>query len=204
MFQQILSFAGHNPMTVGSLLGIVIAVVALAAIYLLAPGVSGSADVFGPVQVSDLATVSTTQNDTLGRLRFEGGKWYKYVNIKNHTATVAGAAGDPVGYYAVTGYTNNRVVIDLSDADSPAFAAGVLMGTVTGTLDVDYYGWIQCTGAATVVTAVSSGAAGAPFTLNATDKTFAKAAESDSAAVYKQVAGISINTTTGVVLTCPL
>ena len=150
-----------------------------------------------------LTDVTSTATNALGTIYHDGTKKYKYVNIKNTTATVAGAAGDPVGYFAVTGYTNNRVVIDLSDADSPAFAAGVLCGTVTGTSGTDYYGWIQITGAATTVTSVSSAAAGAPFTLNATDKTFVKAAESDTAAVYKQVAGISINTTTGIVLTCP-
>ena len=154
---------------------------------------------------SKLTDVDSVAREALGTLRFEGNKVFKYVEIKNVTATVAGAKGDPVGYAATgaNGYLNSKVVLDLTDADNPALMAGVLQGTVTGTLGTSYFGWIQIRGPATLLTAVTNGAAGAAFTMVATDKTCIKAAESDAAAVYKQVAGWSYNATTGVVLGCP-
>lgn len=157
--------------------------------------------------VLDALTVVSTDgaHNELGAIWWIGNKAYKYVNIKNTTATVAGALGDPVGYFAVTGYGANRVVIDESDADNPPLCAGVLQGTVVGTLTVDYWGWIQIKGAATLVTAVTNGTSGAPVFLlgSTTDKTMQRANEADSAAVYKQVCGYSLNTTTGVYLDCP-
>lgn len=53
--------------------------------------------------VTKLTDVNSTAQEVLGTLRFEGNKVYKYVEIKNTTATVAGAAGDPVAYFAATG-----------------------------------------------------------------------------------------------------
>jgi hypothetical protein len=151
-----------------------------------------------------LDDVDTSDVEGVGTIRYEGNSIYKYVKIAHDGDTVAGAAGDPVAYEAVNGYDNHHVVIDLTDADNPAFCAGVLMGTVAGTDGTSYYGWIKVQGPITLLTAVTSGAAGAMCTMVATDKTWQKAAESDGTAVYKQVCGISINTTTGVVVTCPL
>jgi len=150
--------------------------------------------------VTKLTDVNSTAQEVLGTLRFEGNKVYKYVNIKNTTATVAGAAGSLVGYFAATGYLNNRVVIDESDADAAVNPAGALCGTVAGVLTVDYYGWIQIRGYCILDTAVTSGAAGSPFYLlgSTTDKT-----GSILTAVTQAQCGVSMNTTTGVVLTCP-
>lgn len=147
---------------------------------------------------SKLTDVGSVAQEPLGTIRVEGNKKYKYVNIKNHTATVAGVAGSMVGYYALTGYLNNRVVIDLSDADSPVFAAGALCGTVVGTLDVDYYGWIQIKGACTLDTAVTNGAASDPIYLSTTDKTCVLPTATET----QSICGCSYNTTTGVVLDC--
>lgn len=146
--------------------------------------------------LTPLTQIDTVAQEALGTLRLENGNWYKYVNIKNTTATVAGAAGSLVGWFAATGRTINRVVIDLSDADAIVIGAGALMGTVTGTLTVDYYGWIQLTGAVTLDTAVTSAAAGKSFFLSTTDKTGTVGANA-----YDQKLGISTNATTGAILT---
>lgn len=149
--------------------------------------------------VTKLTDVNSTAQEVLGTLRFDGNKVYKYVEIKNTTATVAGAAGDPVAYFAATGYGNNRVVIDLTDADATVpFSAGVLCGTITGTLAVAEYGWIQIKGLSTLLTAVTSGAAGKTFKLSTTDKT-----ASVSTAATDNFMGVSMNATTGVCLDCP-
>ena len=123
-----------------------------------------------------LTDVDTIKKEQLGVIRWEGNKCYKYVKIQNTTATVAGVAGDPVAYGAATGYTNNLVVIDLSDADASfALPAGVLVGSVTGTAGTAYYGWIQIKGPATVVTAIAGTPAdGDLLELAATDKTVQK------------------------------
>lgn len=155
------------------------------------------------VFLTKLTDVDTRDLEGVGTIRIEGSKVYKYVKIAHDGDTVAGAKGDPVAYEAVDGYSNHHVVIDLADADNPAFCAGVLQGTVAGVDGTSYYGWIQVKGEATLLTSVTNAAAGAPCTMVATDKTWQKAAEADSTAVYKQVCGISINTTTGVVVDCP-
>lgn len=152
--------------------------------------------------ISPLTEVTTVQKEPLGTLRFEGKKRYKYVAIKNTTATVAGAAGSMVAYGAVTGYDNNLVVVDLTDADAIPIAAGVLLATVTGTAGTTYYGWVQYQGRATLDTAVTNGAIGAPFYLSTTDKTCVRTVEVDSGGAVKQNAGVSFNATTGVILRC--
>lgn len=150
------------------------------------------------VFVTRLTDTDLTDKEGIGSLRQEGNAWYKYCKIMNTTATVAGVAGSLVGYFAATGYAAHRVVLDLSDADSAVFCAGALCGSVVGTLTVPYYGWVQIKGPCTLDTAVGSGAAGSPFYLGNTDKTAAI-----SSAATQSNAGISMNTTTGVVLDCP-
>jgi hypothetical protein len=153
---------------------------------------------------SPLDEVSSVARDQLGALREEGGSLYKYVKIQNTTATVAGAKGDPVAYKASTGYLSNTVVLDLTDADPQVFCAGCLEGTVTGTAGTAYYGWIKIKGPVTAVAAITSGEDGVPVYLTTTDKTFAKAVEADTAADYKQVAGICIDASDKTIaLDCP-
>lgn len=138
---------------------------------------------------SAIDEVTTVRRDTLGALRWQNGALYKYVEIRN-TATVAGVAGDPVAYFASTGFSNHRVVIHLADADTNPIPAGLLCGSVEGTANTSYYGWIQLTGLATVPTAVGSGIVGVPVYLTTTNKTLAKAAESDGGADYRTIVGI--------------
>lgn len=143
---------------------------------------------------SDLTDVDTSARDPLGAIRWDRGKKYKYVKIRNTTATVAAVAGDVVGYEAEDGVSNHTVVIDLSDADSPPVPAGVLQGTVAGvhSPQVSYYGWILLTGPFTANQALGGSAGdGHPLYLNATDKTLDKAIEVDTAGVYKTVCAVA-------------
>jgi len=115
--------------------------------------------------------VSSTLKDKLGDWRFVDGKVYKYVKLQNATATVAGVSGDPVAYGATSGYDNNLVVLDMSDAESQPVGAGFLNATVVGTLATAYYVWITIKGLVTVPTAVGSGVVGSTVRLTSTDKT---------------------------------
>lgn len=114
--------------------------------------------------------VSTTKKDMLGKIVEYQGKTYKYVEVRN-SATVAGAAGDPVSYFAATGYENNRAVVRDADADAQPIGAGILQGTVAGVADTSYYCWVQIRGVATVLTTVTSGVVGSGVMMGAADKT---------------------------------
>ena len=118
-----------------------------------------------------LTDVDTTAVDKVGALRWDNGKLYKYVRLYNDTATVAGGAGDPVNYDALTGHSTHTVVLDNTDADAQPVGAGLLMATAVGTLDTSFYLWIQLTGAAIVPLAVTSGVLGSDCMPGTTDKT---------------------------------
>jgi len=148
---------------------------------------------------SKLTDVDSVARDQLGTIRFEGNKVYKYVEVRNVTATVAGVAGDGVAYGAAGGYNSNKVVLDLSDADgTKAIAAGILLAAVAGVLATSYFCWAQIKGGATLAIAVTAGVIGQGFNLTTVDKTFAV-----NAAVTDQKAGYSVSATTAVVLDCP-
>lgn len=137
--------------------------------------------------VTPLDAVETTDKEGVGVLRFEGNSVYKWVKLLNSTATVAGAAGDPVGYAAATGHSTHTVVIDLTDADAAPVCAGFLMGTVTGTAGTAYYCWIKIKGPVTVVAAIGGTPAdGNAVYLGTTDKTLTKAT-----AVTQAICGIA-------------
>jgi len=75
------------------------------------------------------------------------GKVYKYVKVRNETATVAGAAGDVVGYLGSPSATeNNTVVTDNTDAATKPVGAGVLLADVAGVLATSYFCWVQIRG----------------------------------------------------------
>jgi hypothetical protein len=97
---------------------------------------------------ANLTSNDSTAQFALGTI-FEayGGKKYKYVELKNETATVAGAVGDVVGYLGSPSATeNNTVVTDNTDAATKPVGAGVLGVAVVGTLAVAEYVWVQVTG----------------------------------------------------------
>lgn len=146
-----------------------------------------------------LTDVSTVQREALGVIRVgDGGKMYKYC-VLNNSATVAGVNGDGVVYFAATGYQNNRVCTRAADGDATVpFAAGIILASAAGVAATLYYLWVQIKGLATLSIAVTSGAAGKTFKMSTTDKTFTVAT-----AATDNYAGISMNATTGVILTCP-
>lgn len=115
--------------------------------------------------------VSTTLRDTLGDIRFQNGKWYKYVKLQNTTATVAVVAGDPLAYGITSGYDNNLVVSDMTDAETQPVGAGFATATIAGVLATAYYVWIQIKGLVTVPTAIGSGVVGSNVRMTSTDKT---------------------------------
>lgn len=118
-----------------------------------------------------LSAVNTSAKEELGTIRFEGNDVYKYVKIRNVTATVAGVAGDPVAY-RVDEYDAHHVVLDITDADTIPIGAGCIQGTVTGTLATDYFGWIKIKGLQAIPTALAgTPAVGDDVGILATDKT---------------------------------
>tara|TARA_R100001377_G_scaffold84455_1_gene68047 strand:+ start:2865 stop:3338 length:474 start_codon:yes stop_codon:yes gene_type:complete len=97
--------------------------------------------------------VNVTSNDSSAQIALgtiyeaAGGKKYKYVELRNETATVAGAIGDVVGYLgSPSASENNTVVTDNSDAATKPVGAGVLGVAVVGTLAVAEYVWVQVSG----------------------------------------------------------
>ncbi len=119
-----------------------------------------------------LTDVSTTDREGVGNIRWEGGSAYKYLRLRNTTATVAMVAGDVAAYGAATGYSGNLCVSDLTDADASPIGAGVAMAAIAGVLATDYYAWFQLKGPRTVAQALGGSAAdGDELCINATDLT---------------------------------
>jgi len=112
--------------------------------------------------ITPLDTVDTSDLEGVGTHRWEDNKLFKYVKFLNTTATVAGAAGDVVAYTAEDGYDDSEVCTDLSDADSKPVGAGILQATITGTLAVAYFCWIQIKGMTTLNIAIETSNDGSP------------------------------------------
>lgn len=125
--------------------------------------------------LTKLADVNSTDKEGVGVLRWEGNKCYKYVKHMHTGATVAGAIGDAVVYFAVTGGVDQRVVVDDTDADPVPHGAGILMGVIVGTDAVAEYCWIQIKGPAVVLQTIagSSPADGQSLMASGSDKTVA-------------------------------
>ena len=120
------------------------------------------------------------------------GKVYKFVLYDEGTGALDLAAGDVVYYVDDTGYGAHTVSADVSDATGQEIGAGVAVTAVTA--DASYF-WVQIKGAATVSTTIGGSAGdGDPLTcVGAADKALTKAAESDTAAVYKPVVAIAVD-----------
>lgn len=112
--------------------------------------------------VTPLDEVSSTDKEGVGKIRFQGGKWYKWCKLQNTTATVAVVAGDAVAYDAEDGHRNSHVVSDLTDAGTKPCCAGTVCGTVAGVLATAYYCWVQIKGAVTVAQAIANSLDGTP------------------------------------------
>lgn len=130
---------------------------------------------FAQAFAQGLTEVSTTEKVPLGTVRDEGTKRYRYCKLRNVTATVAGAAGDPVAYAVAATSADEgvcTVVLDLTDAAAVPIFAGVLLATVAGVLATDYFVWVQFSGPVTSLPAIA-GTIGQGFKLGAADKTWA-------------------------------
>ncbi len=107
------------------------------------------------------------------------GKKFKYVNLNNTSATVAGAAGD-IAAYGLSGVNDNLVVLDNNDAATKPIGAGVVMATITGTQTTSYYVWLQVTGAFTANNnLLGSPSDGDALYLSTTDKVLTLATAAD-------------------------
>ena len=118
----------------------------------------------------------------------QGTKTFRYVKLRNETATVAVASGDMLAYLASpvagSGATLNHefhtVVSDNTDAATKPIAAGVAGATVAGVASTAYYGWVQCGGFAIVnQTIAGTPADGDALFLSTTDKTLTLATAAD-------------------------
>ena len=130
------------------------------------------------VYVTALTETSLTDLEGIGTIRFQNGKWYKWVKYDDGTADLDIVAGDFLNYLASTGYATNVVVADTADADATTpFGAGVAVAAVTVT---NTYMWIQIMGLVTL-SLDPTGTPGDSNTLvpSATDKALAIATASD-------------------------
>jgi hypothetical protein len=133
------------------------------------------------VPASDLTSYGTTQKWTLGSTYVEDdtGKEYKYVQILNTSATVAGAAGDVAGW-GLAGADDFLAVLDVTDAATKPIGAGVVLGTVTGTAGTTYYGWLQTKGPFTaLVDLAGTPSDGDALFLSTTDSTLTLSTAAD-------------------------
>ncbi len=109
------------------------------------------------------------------------GEKYKYVELKNETATVAVVAGDVLGYLGSPGASeNNTVVSDNTDAATKPVGAGVAMAAIAGVAATAYYTWVQVTGPFTAANNLAGTPAdGDALFLSTTDKTLTLATAAD-------------------------
>lgn len=146
--------------------------------------------------------VSSQDDNGVGTIRWDANatKCYKWVKVVT-TASQTAVAGDLVGYKALTGYALSTVSHDGSaDCDAVPVPAGALVAALTAAQSTaGVYCWIQIKGACTLSIAVVNGVAGDEFLLSTTDKTGTLRLDASLA----KACGISMNTTTGVILDCP-
>lgn len=141
----------------------------------------------------NVAQVDTEQAFTLGTIYSDySGKEYKYVTYAEGTGAFDLASGDVVYYVDDTGYGASTVTADVSDATGAELGAGVAPAAVTA--DGSFF-WAQISGPATCAVALGGTAGdGDPLTcVGAADKALTKAAESDTAAVYKAVCAYAVD-----------
>lgn len=148
---------------------------------------------------ADVSEVFTSLTDgktpALGDVFYgSGNKIYKFVQYAEGTGALDLAVGDVVYYVDDTGYGAHTVTADVSDATGQEIGAGVAAAAVTAN---GSYFWVQIKGAATLAVAIGGSAGnGDPLTcVGAADKALTKAAESDTAAVYKPVVAIAVDAT---------
>lgn len=150
------------------------------------------------VFATGLTETSLTDIEGLGAIRFENGKWYKWVLYDDGTANLDIVAGDFLMYLASTGYGLGTVVADTDDADATTpFGAGVAVAAVTVTAT---YMWMQIKGIVTLSIDPSGTPADSNALVPGADKTMAIATASD----VEHLCGHTINDASKIVyLDCP-
>ena len=141
------------------------------------------------IDTSEWTTTPLFALGTLGMtMTTQGAKTFRYVKLRNETATVAVVAGDMLAYLASpvagSGATLNdefhTVVSDNTDAATKPIAAGMAMASAAGVLATTYYGWVQTGGFAIVnQTIAGTPADGDGLFLSTTDKTLTLATAAD-------------------------
>lgn len=157
------------------------------------------------VFISPIDEAFLTERDTLGDLRWEGNRCYKYVELLHSTETVAGVIGDQLLYGASGGHRDNHVVLDVSDADTIVVGAGVCNSIVAGVVGIYYYMWMQIKGPTVLSNGVSgSPDYGQPIMATSVDKIFGLAIEATEAGSQLATCGIIHNPNDRtVILECP-
>lgn len=136
--------------------------------------------------VTALTDVSATDKEGVGTVRFEGGKWYKWVKA---TGATVGVAGQLVGY--------GDDALTTVDVGQTAVGAGALVAAVvSGTAS---FQWVQTRGPLTVAAIQGTTPAnGDALTLGTVGN------PTLSTAVTDNLIGYAVNVTTKVIsLQCP-
>ena len=139
--------------------------------------------------VDPTADWTSTPEHALGQLGAnitdEGTKTYRYVKLRNESATVAVAAGDMLAYLGSPDVSSNNdelhtVVSDNTDAATKPVGAGMAQATVAGVATTSYYGWVQVSGHAVAnQNLAGTPADGDALYLSTTDKTLTLATAAD-------------------------
>lgn len=165
--------------------------------------------------IDPLAAWTTAPEFQLGTLAMtrtpQGTKIWKYVKLRNETATVAVAGtsssgqpneGDMLAYLAAPANNDeiNTVVSDYTDAEAVPVGAGMAFVSIAGVLATAYYGWIQTTGYAISRAAIGGVGDNKTLICSATDLTLTL-----STALTDPVCAICIvDATKNLRLCCPL
>lgn len=120
---------------------------------------------------------------TLGmNMTDQGTKGYRYVKLRNESASVSAVAGDMAAY--LTSPANdeeaNTVVTDNTNAATLPVGAGMIQTAVAGVANTAYYGWVQSDGYAVANPTPSGATDGDALFVSGTDKLLANAAASDA------------------------
>lgn len=153
------------------------------------------------IWATKLTDVSSTDQEGIGAIRFEGAKIYKYIRYNQGTAALTGAAGDAVCYTAYTA-TDIQVTPDVSDGlGAGNLPAGALVAAMTH----QQYGWIQIAGRCVLSTAIGGTPAnGSQLTITgAADRAVTRRNDQTAAAAIGHF-GIAIDQANRiVVIQCP-
>ncbi len=96
--------------------------------------------------VTALTETSLTDLEGIGKIRYQDGKWYKWVKYDDGAGNLDIVAGDVLVYLAIL-MGSNFVTADVSGGDTIPIGAGIAVATVTVN---DTFMWMQTKGFATL------------------------------------------------------